>query len=36
MYDLEQNRFDSFIEEGLSSDNYELKEILGEKYIEKK
>ena len=36
MYDLEQNRFDSFIEERLSSDNYELKEILGEKYIEKK
>ncbi|MFF2446958.1 DsbA family protein [Neobacillus sp. NPDC058068] len=36
LYDLEQNQVRSFIEAELSSDEYELDEILGEAYIVKK
>jgi predicted DsbA family dithiol-disulfide isomerase len=36
LYDLEQNEIRSFIQSGLSSDDYELSEILGEVYIVKK
>ncbi|ETI68617.1 DsbA family oxidoreductase [Neobacillus vireti] len=36
LYDLEQNQVSSFIEAGISSDDYELNEILGETYLEKK
>jgi putative protein-disulfide isomerase len=36
MYDLEQSEVNLFIAEGLSANTYELKEILGEKYILKK
>ncbi|MEK3889086.1 DsbA family protein [Bacillus sp. FSL K6-3431] len=36
MYDIEQKEFDGFIQKELSADTYELKEVLGEKYIEKK
>ncbi|WHY86913.1 DsbA family protein [Neobacillus novalis] len=36
LYDLEQNQVSSFIGAGISSDDYELSEILGEAYIVKK
>lgn len=36
MYNLEQNEINSFIHNGLSSDDFTLKEILGEIYIEKR
>ncbi|MFJ5716087.1 DsbA family protein [Neobacillus sp. NPDC093127] len=36
LYELEQNQVGSFIEAGISSDDYELNEILGEAYIVKK
>ncbi|MBS4210053.1 DsbA family protein [Bacillus sp. FJAT-50079] len=36
MYDIEQNEAELFIQKELSSESYTLKEILGEKYIEKK
>ncbi|MBS4179090.1 DsbA family protein [Lederbergia citrea] len=36
MYDVEQSEIASFIQDELSTIDYELKEILGEKYIEKK
>jgi putative protein-disulfide isomerase len=35
MYDLEQNKVLSFVEEQLSTDDYRMKEVLGEIYIEK-
>ncbi|MBU8879950.1 DsbA family protein [Bacillus sp. FJAT-29790] len=36
MYDLEQNDVQSFIQQELSSDKYQMQEILGEKYVEKR
>lgn len=36
MYELEQNEVESFIQNELSPNTYHFKEILGEKYIEKK
>lgn len=36
MYDLQENEVELNIQEGLSAEKYELKEVLGEKYIEVK